>query len=56
MITGAVSDGPAGFEHHIFKCLKCAHTDRLVLASDPLKSDNGLDQQRTAAAQIVTQG
>jgi hypothetical protein len=39
MITAAVSDGPAGFEHHTFKCLKCAHTDRLVLASDPLKSD-----------------
>jgi hypothetical protein len=38
MITAAVSDGPEGFDR-TFKCLKCAHTDRLVLASEPLKSD-----------------
>jgi hypothetical protein len=39
MITAAVSDGPEGVEHRTFKCLKCAHTDGLVLISDPLKSD-----------------
>jgi hypothetical protein len=39
MIMAAVSDGPEGFEHRTFKCLKCAHTDRLVLTSDPLKSN-----------------
>jgi hypothetical protein len=38
MITAAVLEGPAGFEHRTFKCLKCAHTDELVLISDPLKS------------------
>ena len=38
MITAAVSDGPEGFEHRTFKCLKCAHTDELMLVSDPLKS------------------
>jgi hypothetical protein len=39
MVTAAVSDGPEEFEHRTFKCLKCAHTDRLVLTSDPLKSN-----------------
>jgi hypothetical protein len=38
MITAAVSDRPDGFEHRTFKCLKCAHTDALMLVSDPLKS------------------
>jgi len=38
MITVAVSDGPEGFERRTFKCLKCAHTNEQVLASDPLKS------------------
>jgi hypothetical protein len=40
MITVAVSDGPEGFEHRTFKCLKCAHIDIRVLVSDPLKSDS----------------
>jgi hypothetical protein len=39
MVTAAVSDGPEGFEHRTFKCSKCAHTDKLVLISDPLNSD-----------------
>ena len=35
MITTAICDGPEGFEHRTFKCLKCAHTDERALASDP---------------------
>jgi predicted Zn finger-like uncharacterized protein len=39
IVAAAVSDGPEGFEHRTFKCSKCAHTDKLVLISDPLNSD-----------------
>jgi hypothetical protein len=39
MITTAVSDGPEGFEHRRFECLKCTVTEIKTLASDPLKSD-----------------
>jgi len=39
MITAAVSDGTEGFEHRTFKCVKCAHTDIKVMASDPLRSN-----------------
>jgi hypothetical protein len=38
MITSAVLEGPEGLEDRTFKSLKCAHTDKLVLISDPLKS------------------
>jgi tRNA(Ile2) C34 agmatinyltransferase TiaS len=39
MITAAISDGPEGFEHRTFRCLKCAYTEKQVLASDPLEPD-----------------
>jgi hypothetical protein len=39
MTTTAVSDGPEGFEHRKFECLKCSVTEIRTLASDPLKSD-----------------
>src|SRR5258705_13563302 len=39
MTTTAVSDGPEGFEHRKFECLKCSVTEVRTLASDPLKSD-----------------
>jgi ribosomal protein S27AE len=39
MITTAVSDGPEGFEHRRFACLKCTVTEIKTLASDPIKSD-----------------
>jgi hypothetical protein len=39
MITAAVSDGTEGFEHRTFECLRCAHTDIKVMASDPLRSN-----------------
>jgi hypothetical protein len=38
MLTTAICDDPEGFEHRTFKCLKCAHTDERVLASDPSNS------------------
>jgi hypothetical protein len=39
MITTAVSDGPEGFEHRRFECLKCTVTEIRMRASDPIKSD-----------------
>ena len=39
MRTTAVSDGPDGFEHRRFECLKCTVTEIRTLASDPLRSD-----------------
>jgi hypothetical protein len=39
MRTSAVSDGPEGFEHRRFDCLKCTVTEIRMLASDPIKSD-----------------
>ncbi len=35
----AVSDGPEGFEHRRFECLKCTVTEIRTLASDPIKSN-----------------
>jgi hypothetical protein len=37
MRTTAVSDGPEGFEHRRFECLKC--TEIRMFAADPIKSD-----------------
>ena len=39
MRTTAVSDGPEGFEHRRFECLKCTVAETRTLASDPIKSD-----------------
>jgi hypothetical protein len=39
MISTDVSDGPEGFEHRTFECLKCGHSEGRVVAVDPMKSD-----------------
>jgi hypothetical protein len=39
MVAAAVEEGPEGFEHRIFKCRRCGHSERSVIASDPLRTD-----------------
>jgi hypothetical protein len=39
MVTTALVDGPEGFEHRTFECLKCGHSEEKVVAVDPFKSD-----------------
>jgi hypothetical protein len=39
MITANISAGPEGFEHRIFDCVRCGHTEEKVVACDPIKSD-----------------
>jgi hypothetical protein len=38
MLTANVQPGPEGFEHRTFECLRCGHSDKKVIACDPLKS------------------
>ena len=38
MLAIGVSTGPEGFEHRLFECPKCKHTEEKILASDPLGS------------------
>jgi hypothetical protein len=38
MLTADLSPGPDGFESRTFECLRCNHTEKRILASDPLKS------------------
>jgi hypothetical protein len=39
MLTVDISPGPEGFEHRTFECSKCGHSEKKILACDPLKSD-----------------
>ena len=39
MLTADISPGPEGFEHRTFECRKCGHTEKKILACDPLKSN-----------------
>ena len=39
MITVAIAPGPEGFEQRTFECRRCGHSEAVILASDPLKSD-----------------
>ena len=39
MVTAAIEPGPEGFEHRSFECLKCGHTEKKILACDPLHSN-----------------
>jgi len=38
MLTTDVAPGPDGFESRTFECLRCNHTEKRILAPDPLKS------------------
>src|SRR5277367_2008753 len=39
MMTVDITPGPEGFEYWTFECARRGHTDKTVLASDPLKSN-----------------
>jgi len=39
MLTAAVLPGPEGFEHRIFECARCAHSETRMVARDPLDSN-----------------
>jgi hypothetical protein len=43
MITTAVSEGPEGFEHRSFECLKCGHLEKKVVAVDPVISPDSIN-------------
>ena len=37
MFSESVEPGPEGFEHRTFRCLKCHHSEKRILVSDPFK-------------------
>jgi hypothetical protein len=39
MLTVDIQPGPEGFEHRTFECLKCGHSEKKILACDPLHSN-----------------
>jgi hypothetical protein len=39
MFTATVEDGPDGFEHRMFECRRCGHSEQSVIVSDPLRTD-----------------
>jgi hypothetical protein len=43
MITTAVSEGPEGFEHRSFECLKCGHLEKKVVAVNPVISPDRIN-------------
>src|ERR1035437_10513838 len=38
MTLARISPGPTGFELRTFACAKCDHVEKIVIASDPIKS------------------
>jgi len=38
MMAISIDEGPEGFEHRTFDCLKCDHSEKQVIAVDPVKS------------------
>jgi len=38
MTLARISPGPTGFELRTFDCSKCDHVEKIVIASDPMKS------------------
>jgi hypothetical protein len=38
MMLARIAPGPAGFELRTLDCSKCNHVEKIVIASDPLKS------------------
>jgi hypothetical protein len=38
MMLARISPGPTGFELRTFACSKCDHVEKIVIASDPMKS------------------
>jgi hypothetical protein len=38
MMLARISPGPTGFELRTFDCAKCNHVEKIVIASDPMKS------------------
>jgi hypothetical protein len=38
MTLAHISPGPTGFELRTFDCPKCNHVEKIVIASDPMKS------------------
>ena len=39
MMLARISPGPTGYELRTFDCAKCGHVERIVIASDPMKSE-----------------
>ena len=39
LVTAAVEEGPEGFEHRSFECARCGHSERNVIASDPMNTN-----------------
>jgi hypothetical protein len=38
MMLSRISPGPTGFELRAFDCTSCGHVEKIVIASDPMKS------------------
>jgi hypothetical protein len=38
MNLAQISPGPIGFELRTFDCARCGHVEKIVIASDPMKS------------------
>jgi hypothetical protein len=38
MMLSRISPGPTGFELRTFDCSKCDYVEKVVIASDPMKS------------------